>query len=431
MCYFVENQIFMQLKQTSVIVIASSLALIALIIFQLKWLQQSRELVEEQFDQKVTMALCTVSEDLLEKAQEDASPAQAQFDFLCKEEGGVQCGTGFVETAMSKEEVKGVLDVTLDKYAIDLDYRFDIVPAATNSLNDIFPVKREGYSCKLGNDETETMQIQFLGRDDYVSKKIGWMTAASIVLLLSVSSLFLITLFQLVKQQRLNQWNIDFFNNMAHEFRTPLTNSQLALNRLQKKSPIPESNRYIQIIESENARLLEQVERVLHISRLESGDMIMKSSNFSLDNLLQEVVEEMDLQAKEKGGFIHLDAQTEQAFTIKGDRLHVGNAIRNVLDNAIKYCEQAPQIMITWEQANEYVKLSITDNGIGIDHQHRHTIFQKFYRVTKGNQYFQKGFGLGLSYVKNVVEKHAGFLTVQSQPKKGSTFSLFFPIQNA
>ncbi len=405
-----------------------ALALLGLVAFQLHWLNYSKSLVAKQFDQKVTMALCSVAE----QTANEVIDAEESFEFLCQKEGA-NCGEGLVETTMEKEALAAILERTFAKYDIDLEHRFQLVTAEPQ-LGSLFPVstaKSAGsdYSCSIGSDESQIMKVDFLGRDDYIRQEIGWMTMATILLLSLVVILFAITLYHLFKQKALNQWNIDFFNNMAHEFRTPLTNTQLALNLLDKKEQLSKENNYYQIIHAENRRLLEQVERVLHISSFERGDFVLKTEKIDVNQLLGKVVEEMQLLATHKGGRIHWQPAIPP-IEIIGDSLHISNALRNVIDNAIKYSDGRPEIDVQIEVEGKNARLSIRDNGIGIENNEQKTIFQRFYRITKGNQHNTKGFGLGLAYVKNVVEKHAGFLSVDSMPQQGSTFNLFFPLTN-
>ncbi len=415
----------MQVKKIHWIILASTMALIVLIAFQVRWLEYATSLVEKQFDQKVTMALGSITTKI-----NQASLDGIELELLGGEDG-LACGTGLLETKMGPQELTLLLDSTFQQFNIALDYRFEIIPVESNTAAVAFPpfTPNDKYSCVVGND-TGIMQIHFLGRGAYVLKELGWMIVASVILLLIVVFFSLLTMHHLLRQGRLNQWNRDFFNNMAHEFRTPLTNMQLALQLLNKKKILPADNTYAKIMASENKRLLEQVERVLHISQLERGSIPLKEEPIQLDAMLTTITAEMNLLAQAKGGQISFEPPTSIPMTA-GDHLHISNAIRNVIENAIKYCETTPQIIVGLDLSGDFLQLSIQDNGVGIDPSFRQTIFQKFFRVTKGNTFSQKGFGLGLAYVKNVVEQHAGFLKVESQLRKGSTFYLFFPIKNA
>lgn len=414
----------MQVKKIHWIILASTLALIVLIAFQVRWLQYATTLVEKQFDQKVTMALASITTKINQESLDGAT-----LELLAGEDG-LACGSGLLETKMGKQELTLLLDSTFQQFNIALDYRFEILPIESTVVLPVFLpfTQKEGYSCTVGND-SGIMQIHFLGREAYVLKELGWMIAASVILLLIVVFFSLLTMHHLLRQGRLNQWNRDFFNNMAHEFRTPLTNMQLALQLLKKKKILPTDNAYAKIMASENERLLEQVERVLHISQLERGSIPLKEEPIQLDVMLTTITAEMNLLAQAKGGQILFEPPAIIPMTT-GDHLHISNAIRNVIENAIKYCETSPQIKVGLDQSGDFLQLSIQDNGVGIDPAFRQTIFQKFFRVTKGNTFSQKGFGLGLAYVKNVVEQHAGFLKVESQLRKGSTFYLFFPINS-
>lgn len=252
-----------------------------------------------------------------------------------------------------------------------------------------------------------------------------------VVLLLLLFLFFVFTLNVILKQKRLSEVKTDFINNMTHELKTPIStiglSSELLLRGDFKEDP-DRLHRYAEIIYKENKRLENQVERVLNVAKLDREKLTLKKESCSIHDLILEAKESFDINQTDKGGEIELllDAQRE---TLMMDEVHITNVIYNLLDNAVKYCNTVPHIDIrTWDDG-QFFYLTITDNGIGMKREDLKMIFDKFYRVPTGNLHDVKGFGLGLYYVKLIVEEHGGTIQVRSQLGKGTTFSLKFPLK--
>ena len=311
-------------------------------------------------------------------------------------------------------------------YAIDKPFNFSVVNTC-NSPNT--PNASPTYYCPIpavaGDDRF--LALSFPNKQHYVFEKMGFMVGSSIFILLFISAVFLLTLRALVRQKQLNRISVDFFNNMAHEFRTPLTNIGLALGRLRKGPALAPDDRYLSIIQSERNRLLEQIERILHVAKLERGNYQLEKSPIDLQELTREVVADMNLQANGKQANIEWDAGNQTLPVLYGDRLHLSNAIRNILDNALKYSKTQPAITIDFSAEREGCRVSFSDNGIGLSARERRRIFQKFQRCAAAECPGEKGFGLGLAYVKKIVDLHRGQIAVSSENGKGARFELFFP----
>lgn len=406
----------MRFNKTTWLVAASCLAMLLLILFQVSWLQHSRRLIEEQFDQKVTMALCSAVEDL---SREQSGDVTIQG---CNMAQGNCCfkspNTTTLQTALSS---------SLQRYDIDLDFQFNVIPDSFVQL-----AQSTSYCASMNplTMDNHTVQVSFSNKEEYVIRQLGLMIGSSIFILLFVSGMLLFTLVKFLRQKQLNAVSTDFFNNMAHEFRTPLTNMQLALNLFKKRQPDSSDSKFLQIIQNENQRLLEQVERILHVSKLDKGDYKLEIEAIDLKELMQEVVQDMKFQIAEKGGEVQLQPPKAENIIIQGDRLHLSNSIRNIIDNALKYCDQTPHISIRIESDRKNVSLYFQDNGIGIGEHQKRLVFEKFRRVMNGNIYNEKGFGLGLAYVKQIIERHGGIVRFESELTKGSTFSLVLPIKS-
>lgn len=255
-----------------------------------------------------------------------------------------------------------------------------------------------------------------------------------IFMVIIVSVVFLFFAFAIsiiVKQKRLSEIKTDFINNMTHELKTPISTIALSSDMLMRGdfSSDPEKlKRYASIIFKENKRLENQVERVLNVAKMDKETLQLKKESFDMHELLVEVKENFEFNQLEHGGEIemHLDATN---FKLDVDPVHISNVVFNLLDNAIKYCEVQPHVVLRTKNEKNNFELEISDNGIGIKREDIKLIFDKFYRVPTGNLHNVKGFGLGLYYVKIVIEQHGGSIHVKSSVGKGTTFIIRLPIR--
>jgi len=221
----------------------------------------------------------------------------------------------------------------------------------------------------------------------------------------------------------------DFINNMTHEFKTPIATISLAADSI--NNPVVKSNvsmieRYADIIKQENKRMLNQVEKVLQIARLDKKDFQLKITTLNINDLIKVAVSNTELRVNELGGTITTQLDATKT-SIEGDENHISNVLHNLLDNAIKYSPEVLNINISSTNVKEGIEVKITDQGIGMTKDDLKKIFEKFYRVSTGNLHDVKGFGLGLSYVKAIADAHNGSVSAQSELGKGSTFIVYFP----
>lgn len=252
---------------------------------------------------------------------------------------------------------------------------------------------------------------------------------SSIAIIIIIIGSFYYTISTIFKQKKLSEVKNDFINNMTHEFKTPISTISLASEVLSDKS-IEKSEeteeKYLKIIRNENKRLGGMVENILQAATLDKGELKLKIQETDVHQVIKDVLQSLNLQIQNKHG----EAVTElnaQRYSLFADRLHIGNIIYNLVDNALKYCNEAPRIVISTASDKDGLTISVKDNGIGIKKDDQKKIFDTFYRVPTGNIHNVKGFGLGLSYVKAVVEKHGGHIEVNSEINKGSTFVVYLP----
>lgn len=256
------------------------------------------------------------------------------------------------------------------------------------------------------------------------------LTSALLMAIILVA--FLFTIRTIFRQKRISEIRNDLVNNLTHELKTPISTIGLACEALTDPS-MPKTEQqvrtFITMIRDENKRLGSLVENVLQSAVLESGHMGLKRVELDVHALLQDVVRSSGIQVSRRNGHIELDLQAD-IHHVSGDRIHLTNLFYNLIDNAVKYAEQEPRIRIATRSNDEGVTVSVTDNGIGIAPSEQCKIFDRLYRVPTGNLHNAKGFGLGLSYVRTVVERHRGRIKLESAPGRGSTFHIFIPFEH-
>ena len=248
------------------------------------------------------------------------------------------------------------------------------------------------------------------------------------LMLVVIATFFAFSVTVIMRQYRLAEVKTDFINNMTHELKTPISTISLSAEMMMRLTEISteQVHKYASIIYKENKRLEHQVERVLNVAKLDKDQVVLNKDQFDVNELLDEVKENFELHHLEKGGAIHIELNAVNHI-IQADAVHLTNVIYNLLENAVKYCESVPNITIQTRNEKQGIWIEIEDNGIGIKKENLSLIFDKFYRVPTGNLHNVKGFGLGLYYVKLIVDAHGGKVNVKSTPGKGTTFSLFFP----
>ncbi len=248
-----------------------------------------------------------------------------------------------------------------------------------------------------------------------------------------VLGFFIYTLNIILKQKKLSDIKTDFINNMTHELKTPISTIRLSSETLLSEYETMDSEkllRYSSIIYKENKRLEQQVERVLNVAKLDKGEVKFENTVFDIHEVIVEAKDNLEFnQLEELKGKIKLELKATNSL-VYGDEVHITNVIYNLLDNAIKYCTKAPIIIIDTQNVKQKFQLTVSDNGKGISKDNHKYLFDKFYRVPTGNLHDVKGFGLGLFYVKSIVKKMNGDVSVKSVLDKGSEFTITLPLNN-
>ncbi|MEN8138301.1 MAG: HAMP domain-containing sensor histidine kinase [Bacteroidota bacterium] len=327
----------------------------------------------------------------------------------------------------------------LNQFDINLDYKLAIVGRRNEIINNIngafsedelkeavyFPMRHSSIS-------GSNVAILFPEKDMYIISKNAIMSLTSIILIfLSIGSIVYI-IKRFFNQKRISEIRRDFMNNMTHELKTPISTVGLALEAMQNFKILENPERtkqYIGIARKENHRLGMLVEKVLKMSAYERENIQMKWEVINGDLAVVDVIENLNFQLENNGGSIIKDMNADTAM-LKVDKVHFTNVIYNLIDNAMKYSEGKPEIKVKTYTDKEHWFAEISDKGVGIPVSYQNKIFEKFFRVPSGNVHNVKGYGLGLSYVFNIINKFEGDISVKSDVDKGSTFTIKIPVNN-
>lgn len=279
--------------------------------------------------------------------------------------------------------------------------------------------------------EAGQLKLYFPDQERYVLGKVWPTLVSSVVFILILLGSFSYAIRTIFEQKKLSEVKNDFINNMTHEFKTPISTVSLACEALRDKeiNAIDSlKEKYLGIIHDENRRLGQQVEKVLQMAIIDRKDLELKPESLDVHEIIRQVVQNLSIQVTQKEGQItmKLDAAVHQA---TADRVHLTNIIYNLIDNANKYTAFNPNIVIRTRDTSDGMEIAVEDNGIGISRENLSRIFDKFYRVPTGNLHDVKGFGLGLAYVKSMIEAHGGTISATSELKKGSMFTFRLPYE--
>lgn len=345
-----------------------------------------------------------------------------------------------IQTRLRPDQLDSLITYELNDKGIGIDFDFGVLAPYQNLFLyiDDATKNRELTESELRaslfpNDLTgdyNLLVVDFPEKSRFLLGKI-WMTMASSgFLLLTIIFCFGYAVRTIVRQKKLSEMKTDFINNMTHELKTPIATVGLAVEALQDQAVRSETilqDRYLGMIGEENKRLGQHVEKVLQMAAIEKKDVQMKFEALNFHELIEAATRKMAIQIENREGVLKciLNA-TDQM--VKGDAVHLMNVVVNLLDNANKYSPEKPNIIVRTEKIGKNIVLSVQDHGEGMSKEAVRNIFQKFYRVPTGNVHNVKGFGLGLAYVKNVVEDHHGSINVQSEPGKGSKFFITLPL---
>jgi two-component system phosphate regulon sensor histidine kinase PhoR len=422
-------------KNIVLIIIIMTSALVGLLSMQLYWIRSASSFKESSFRRSVNDAMAKVvyKIELMEKRKaSDANLTGGMLNFSSHLN---------YDAFIDQRKLDSVIFIELNIRGVDTRYEFGIYKPEKdqflleNTGQNNKQLIRKGYAFQLFSTDIftspEYLLIWFPNEKQFLLTDLWGMLLVSIILIVVIVYSFSYTVTTLIRQRRLSEMKNDFINNMTHEFRTPIATISLACETLGDKD-IPKSQEfissYINMINDEAKRLALLSDKILQTAVIEKGQLKMTREMVDLHSVIREVVKNLMIQVEIKDGEI-VTAFDASPSILEGDRVHLTNLVYNLLDNANKYTRRKPMIRIATENSGNGVLLSVADNGIGVSKADLKKIFQKLYRVHTGNVHDIRGFGLGLNYVKAIVEEHRGKITVESEVNAGSTFKVYLPYQ--
>lgn len=414
------------------IFILALLSCVGIIATQVYWVSRAYTLEEKEFNLNVNVSLRNVANKIwkMKKIQPVVANVvdQVSPDYFIVQ----------INDHIDKDILEHFLKEEFTLRNIITDFEYGIYDCAQDTIPGSHYVHMSGSSETFEpqmdfphlKHENYYFGIFFPHRKKYVASQLSIWTVSSLVLLCVLVFLGYVV-FVILKQKRLSEVQKDFVNNMTHEFKTPLATIQLSAEVLKKPEIINNPQRllnYATIIDNEASQLALHVERVLQMAHAEKGEIQLQKQEIVWQDLIKEVARNFENILNKKNAVLKLNLPEKPVY-FTGDKLHLKNTISNLLDNALKYSNQTPEITIALSEDNNKIRIDVSDNGIGIDRAYQKLLFRSFYRVPTGDLHDVKGFGLGLNYASIITRRHRGDIVCQSVPGKGSTFSLIFPQQ--
>lgn len=346
-----------------------------------------------------------------------------------------------VEDRLDEALLQESLSNAFKNSGIDLPYEYAVIKQNTD-----LAIKSKAYNPEKNSlvfttqlfpqdifSSPSFLRVYFPGQKNFIFQSVGIMGIASILMTSIIIFIFILTLWVIFRQKRLSEMKSDFVNNMTHELKTPISTISLASQMLSDESiPVEKKNisHISRIIDTESKRLGYQVEKVLQMALFDKGKIRLKQKQLNVVSIAETVVDNFRLQVEKRGGQIEFSAEEGSAMVF-ADEVHLTNVLSNLLDNALKYSVNEPQIKVNIRNEKGFLVLSVEDKGIGISRENQKRVFEKFFRVPTGNVHNVKGFGLGLSYVKTIIEAQGGEVRLHSELHKGSRFDIYLPILKA
>ena len=415
----------MKMNRTWLFVAISSVALFIVLIIQVTWIFRTAKIKEELFNEKANMVLSRTTE-AIRSDRETCMKIGACAEMEGTSGSAVKLGQHEIR------KIDSLFTYYMRFYNFHIDYSFVVTKpgslAAINEGASANYIYNKPLEDAAGNTGIE-LRLIFPEKRQFIIAEMGTLFITSVLLILVVLVLFWQTILSLMKEKKLSEHTNDFINNMTHEFKTPLTNIALAGKMILKDSAEREEDKikhYSAIILEENEKLRLQVEQVLSMTALERGEIPLRKTEVDFHRLILESLKSMNVQIENRQGNVRLNLDAGR-FAVMGDRTHLTNALCNLVDNAIKYSGEKPEISVQTSNAGPNLMVVISDKGIGIEKEYQKRVFDKFFRIPTGDIHDVKGFGLGLAYIKKIVELHGGTIELQSEKGKGTTFIIAFP----
>ena len=414
-------------------------ALVTMSTVQIVWLRSSVQMRQQIFDDNVQHSLNQISElltrpsaDMLQIDLEAIS--ESKTNDLLQTASGMGSSLDNAETRMLNRvealKIDSLIPVILADHGIEIPTVISVFDRYGQPV--VLRAEDEAFREALENTPYQTaievlsLRIFFPKANRYLPHELLAQFALTGLMIAILAWGFFSAVTGAARNKRIDRIRRDLMNNLTHELKTPISTIGLASEALKDPDMQKDTesfNYYIGLIHEENKRLGMLVENVLQASLAESGKMQLHMQTLNLHELLKEVLKNVAIQVRKRGGKVHLELEAENALVFV-DRTHLSNVVFNLIDNALKYADGELHLKISSSETTDGVELRFQDNGIGIAKEYLGKVFDRLYRVPTGNVHDVKGFGLGLSYVKTVVDRHRGTIQVESEPGKGSTFIL-------
>jgi two-component system, OmpR family, phosphate regulon sensor histidine kinase PhoR len=417
-------------------IIVMTIALIGLMGIQIYWIENASAVKEATFQRTVTDVLTKVVSKV-EKQEKRKAQESSKYEGMLNFNKHLPYA-GFI----TESQLDSLILIELNTHGIDTRFEFGIYnPEKDTFLLEKDPGMRKllienGSAARLFITDMftspEYILLYFPHEKQFLLTELWGMLLISIILIIVIVYSFTYTITTIFRQKKLSEMKNDFINNMTHEFKTPISTISLACEALSDHDIIrtPEfTESYISIILEENKRLATMAEKILQTAVIEKGQLKMKRESINIHEIITDVIKNIRIQVEIKDGIIRKQCKATNPL-ILGDKVHLTNLVYNLLDNANKYSPRKPVITLRTENTSNGIILTIEDHGIGISKGEQKKIFDKLYRVPTGNIQEVRGFGLGLSYVKAIVEEHHGRITVDSEINKGTIFKVFLPFSD-
>jgi two-component system phosphate regulon sensor histidine kinase PhoR len=436
-------------KTFPIITILITISLLGLIFFQVLWINSVKIAQEQKLKENVTRATGSAGFRLME--EKTISIFQKKNDLLISPDRfPLDFRRHSVMHRFSKEEITNIIREELQKTGmrnvpfeftvtdnniassdqITTEHFFKFYADSSNNLSHTFVLQPSSGSELENFAPQEYLVVIVPNQNAIIFRQLTWFIIGAIIFTLIIITAFFLTLRTLFVQKKLGEIKSDFINNMTHEFKTPLATISLAVDALKNEKVVGNKEKtdyFTGVIKEENKRMNKQVETILQAALLDKQEVQLNRKKLSAHELINNALNNIALPLNERGGelIVKLDAAKD---TVMADDVHFTNFVNNLLDNALKYSKEKPIIKLTTTDAGNMLLIKIEDNGIGMNKETLSHIFEKFYRAHTGNVHDVKGFGLGLSYVKTMVEAHKGNIKAESIVGKGSVFTIAIPL---
>jgi len=416
----------MKTNRTWIFIGLSSLALLFVLGIQVNWIFQSARLKEELFNEKANMVLSRTTEAL----QQDQPTCGKIVD--CVGSANELPGTPTQLGSAEVQKIDSLFQHFLRLYNFHIEYSFVVARPKGTGLVSGFQTAGNTYKQQLLNGNALNgveLKLIFPDKKDYLLAEMGIPFFSSVALIVVVLVLFWKTVHSLLKEKEISEHTTAFLNNMTHEFKTPLTNIALAGKMMIREPNLHQEDKirlYSGIILEENEKLHNQVEQVLSMTALERGEIPLQKTELDLHQILSSAVHCLMLQIEAGNGKLKLDLNAKNHLAL-GDAIHLTHAFCNLIDNALKYSKGNPDLHIQTSNLGNEWELQVKDRGIGIEKKYHKKVFDQFFRVPTGDVHDVKGFGLGLAYVKKIIDMHGGRIAVKSEKGIGTIFTISLP----